>query len=165
MESKYAEKALKILNSIAKPKNVKNNALLTDEVLKAMCKLANEVEKDKVNELLLLNCDTIRTFLNGDEFNPFIKPVISGLIQLLYSNKEFILKGVELSYDKSKLYTKEQVEELLQKQRELCAEKARFNMLKNDKIICELLTYSCSEDIHWFNMNKDSILNAKLKLE
>ena len=51
MESKYAEKALKILNSIAKPKNVKNNALLTDEVLKAMCKLANEVEKDKVNEV------------------------------------------------------------------------------------------------------------------
>ena len=40
-----------------------------------------------------------------------------------------------------------------------CADKARFNLLKDDKIITELLTHSSSEDNYWFNMNKESILN------
>jgi len=47
------------------------------------------------------------------------------------------------------LFTKEQVEELLQKQRELCAEKVKF-LYKSDTS---------------FVIDKDSILNAKLKID
>lgn len=56
------------------------------------------------------------------------------------------------------LFTKEQVEELLQKQRELCAEKAETTMEHcghSSGQYCE-----CQREI-----DKDSILNAKLKID
>ena len=53
------------------------------------------------------------------------------------------------------IYIKEQVEELLEKQRELCAKEAKMTGIAygNDKSISD------------YEVNKDSILNAKLKLD
>lgn len=65
---------------------------------------------------------------------------------------QFEHKAVNMYMDtiaKAKLYTKEQVEEFLRKQRELCAKKA---------IIKDISRFQ-------FNIDKDSIRNAKLKIK
>jgi 5'(3')-deoxyribonucleotidase len=58
-----------------------------------------------------------------------------------------------------KVYTKEQVEELLQKQRELCAEKVVTKIIKMQKTGTNAIGGYYSE------IDRDSILNAKLKID
>jgi len=122
MESKYKERAEELLisreyeYSKLTPREKERvlydligHGINTDDVIEAMCELAEEVENT------LLNMST-------------------KLLQAKYPGCYF---------------TKEQVEELLQKQRELCSEKVKF-VYKTDAS---------------FVIDKDSILNAKLKID
>ena len=123
MESKYKERAEQIVKNFASISQETCEGYQYENVIEAMCQLAEEVEKHTISM-------------------------------------------IGLAAGTSYLYTKEQVEELLQKQRELCADKA---FAKGEGI--SLTTKN--QNFYWtfagkigkIIIDKDSILNAKLKLE
>ena len=122
MEHKYSKRAKEILDEQDILEFLKLDEGMDEEVIEAMCQLADEVEAAK-----MLNTVT----------------------------KEDIDKLSEFYENCIGMYTKEQVEELLEKQRELCANEAKMTGIAygNDKSISD------------YEVNKDSILNANLKLE
>jgi len=131
--------------------------------------------KDRAIELLvkkqiLLNKDLNTHFnlnLTRDTHVATVKYIVTTMCELAEevekSVQTRVIVDVYESIKQESLYTKEQVEELLQKQRELCAKKAVFKCQKDsDKL-------PLGQGIHlkplYYTIDKDSIKNAKLKIE
>ena len=140
MESKYKERAIKILVKHYGCDDIEDLRICFLEnlesitmVLEAMCILAKEVE--------------IRYKLE----------MITAIKQVLNLSKND--------------YTKEQVEELLQKQREYCAENAKLNNNPNNKEVFNDLgnviypeQYTIDYSAETIIINRNSILDAKLEI-
>ena len=109
---------------------------------------------------------TMTTEINGRHIP------IEAMCELAEEVKEYHRKFIEahIFYPKNKpLYTKEHVEALLQKQRELSAENAKltlFDYIKDSfkKIDLNKTHYSIN-DGNYLEIDKESILNAKLKID
>ena len=115
MESKYKERAKKLLKeSITDSNGDICRNYNEHDIIEVMCQLAEEVEKELNNKILFLD--------------------------IMCKAKD---KTIRDYYRKTNLYTKEQVEELLQKQRELCSKEAKiekFNIFDQSYINKELFT-------------------------
>lgn len=141
MKNKYEEKSLKLLKE--HHSNCDGNICREynqSDIIDAMCQLAEEVESKLT--IILNEAELIKAKHDTDSLCKY---------QGDYIRFEWLKDMINLHKTTNvQIYTKEQVEELLQKQRELCAEEVD---LKHNAI-------GILSDI-----DKNSILNAKLKLE
>jgi serine phosphatase RsbU (regulator of sigma subunit) len=143
MESKYKKRAEELflqysLGTSTNPEHNKSDYTIID----LMCQLAEEVE-DRFIETIVE--------LKQSKDSRYTKEQVEELEQ---KHQESLTSLIEI-YDKNTIpYNK--VEELLQKQRELCAEKV---LLYKDT---QLGKYYKPSEMY---VDKDSILNAKLKLD
>lgn len=125
------------------------------DIIDLMCQIANEVENKYIKFIENENNITIKKFLNPERFKRY----------------NDIMQG------NCVLYTKEDVEKILELQRELCFNKARLNtncecameswmndnncqIIDGDDICNDCKSYK--DDIIY--INKDSILNAKYNI-
>ena len=98
--------------------------------------------------------------------NDFLKLMLQLAEEVEYSTNVEWIKSMK----NSNIYTKERVEELLQKQRELCVEEAIVDWYEYDEdkeetfILNEKKVNPCRSNDS-FRVNKESILNAKLKID
>lgn len=194
MESKYEERAYKLYNKLfVKPLTDGNKIheieLAFEKIAEEVEKQYYIVEIEKRNCIPTLKCnnslecyksencrlDEFIEFANNKNYskeqveelhNKYISAlhvIKVTLIKLLDKDKykndsylKFLLKECDTSNDNTfKLFNRGEVEELLQKQRELSAEKAAMTGIKygNDKCISDYI------------VDKESILNAKLKID
>ena len=106
------------------------------------------IKKDKYNDLrnLVLICEAM------DEFGEQVKQ--ETISKMLSSNAK----------DREVFYSKEQVDALLNSQARECYNKAKIEFIKDDYSNCYVRDYGDFTSM-LARVNKDSILNAKLKLE
>ena len=94
----------------------------------------------------------------------FLKLMLQLAEEVEYSTNVEWIKSMK----NSNIYTKERVEELLQKQRELCAEKSEILEVKSEftkgKGLKNIKQYAFGNNNKNIIVNKNSILNAKLKI-
>lgn len=159
MESKYMDAALKLYNKAAMKSNTfSNQGFNSLEILELMCELGEETKKINVRDAIVYdyNLCANATVAQADVINYNFEVFVDNYIQ-----KNNIVK----------LYSKEEVEELLQQQRELCVEKASA-ILKTQE--GHIALFDKFDDLFWlykdtnigkYKIDRNSILNAKLKID
>lgn len=158
MKSKYYNRAKEILQNYPVPKG----DMYEEDAIKAMCQLAEEVENNNYpkNAYYIVTWSESQVFMEEDWFDECFLINDDVGLEMFGSGAYFIpVDRYNEFYDiiKSPLYTKQQVEELLQKQRKLCAEKAE---IEPNKYIGKLTVNET-----YFKINENSILNTKLNID
>lgn len=157
-ESKFYDRAEELLNKSLEW--LEDNYCMSEDekrsIIGAICQLAEEVEKSKYSDNLQIfeaGCKFMREY----DYEGIHPSTISADIQFEFE---------KLYQDKnSNLYTKEQVEELLAKQRELCAEKADLDYTDFEQYVPKTAIYTGDTYYGYYYISKEAILNAKLNLD
>jgi hypothetical protein len=90
---------------------------------------------------------------------------IEAMCQLAEEVEKDLAKKLDTTLKVNKLYTKQQVEELLQKQRELCAKEVKLDCYLTGPFMNALRFKPLLGEDYEVKLHKDSILNAKLKID
>ena len=118
--------------------------------------------KERAKEILLAHTDEYLTSTINAKMDSKILEAMCQLaeeVEKVY--KDPLMFGEEGSIQR--VYSKAYVEELLQKQRELCSRKAKHGCTRSKKEVPKGQYFNLSP-LYYF-LDKDSILNAKLKID
>lgn len=120
--------------------------------------------KERVTELL--NSVIWEEIISVHGFNSAVNTMCQ-LAEEVEKEYKYCIRNTHLMPIGIPIYSKEQVEELLAKQRELCCEQVMINQYNHDTDKTRLIRATCVGEppVFEFEIDYDSILNAKLKLD
>lgn len=121
-----------------------------DNILSAMCDLAEQIEKESKLAVLYKYTNLKHSdFLNFSNHSLALGQILGKMCKDIE----------ELGINIDDIYTKEQVEKLLEKQRKLCLKNAKINYIFRNPYPNSTHTYS--NVVEGGTIDKDSILNSK----